>query len=55
MDRLPPKQRVALVLRKYHGLGYDEIAASLDTSESAARADVHQAFRELRERLNGRL
>jgi RNA polymerase sigma-70 factor, ECF subfamily len=55
VDCLPPKQRVALVLRKYQGLGYDEIAASLDTSESAARADVHQALRELREQLNGRL
>jgi RNA polymerase sigma-70 factor, ECF subfamily len=55
VDHLPEKQRVALVLRKYQGLGYQEIAASLNTSEDAARADVHQALRELRERLDGRL
>jgi RNA polymerase sigma-70 factor (ECF subfamily) len=55
MDQLPAKQRVALVLRKYHGLGYDEIAANLDTSEGAARSGVHQALRDLRERFDGRL
>jgi RNA polymerase sigma-70 factor, ECF subfamily len=55
VDRLPAKQRVALVLRKYHGLGYGEIAAILDTSEGAARANVHEAVRKLRESIGDRL
>jgi RNA polymerase sigma-70 factor (ECF subfamily) len=55
VDRLPAKQRAALVLRKYHGLGYDEIAAILDSSEGAARANVHEALRKLRERIGDRL
>jgi RNA polymerase sigma-70 factor, ECF subfamily len=55
VDRLPAKQRVALVLRKYHGLGYDEIAAILDSSEGAARANVYEALRKLRERIGDRL
>jgi RNA polymerase sigma-70 factor (ECF subfamily) len=55
VDRLPDKQRVALVMRKYQGLGYDEIAANLDSSEGAARANVHEALRKLRERFDDRL
>lgn len=45
---LPDKQRLALILRKYHELGYDEIAANLKCSEAAARANVHEALRKLR-------
>lgn len=45
---LPEKQRVALVLRKYHELGYDEIARTLNCSESAARANVYEALQKLR-------
>jgi RNA polymerase sigma-70 factor (ECF subfamily) len=47
---LPPKQRAALMLRKYHELGYGEIAAALDCMEAAARASVHAALRKLCER-----
>lgn len=50
VDKLPPKQRVALVQRKYHDLSYAEIAANLGSSEQAARASVHEALRKLRER-----
>lgn len=46
--KLPDKQRVALILRKYHELGYAEIAATLKCSEAAARANVHEALRKLR-------
>lgn len=53
--QLPPKQRVALILRKYHELGYDEIAATLKCSEAAARANVHEALRKLRESFSDRL
>lgn len=52
---LPPKQRVALTLRKFHGVGYDEIAAVLACSEGAARTNVHVALTKLRERIGERL
>jgi RNA polymerase sigma-70 factor, ECF subfamily len=55
IERLPTKQRIALVLRKYHELGYDEIAANLNSSEAAARANVHEALRKLRECFGDRL
>lgn len=45
---LPDKQRVALVLRKYHEMDYSEIAINLKCSEAAARANVHEALRKLR-------
>lgn len=48
VDDLPPKQRVALVLRKHHEYGYAEIASILDSSEAAARANVHEALTKLR-------
>ena len=52
---LPPRQRVALVQRKYHDRNYAEIAASLCCSEAAARASVYEALRTLRDRLGDRL
>jgi RNA polymerase sigma-70 factor (ECF subfamily) len=48
IDNLPAKQRIALILRKYQELGYDEIATNLKCSEAAARANVHEALRKLR-------
>ena len=51
---LPPKQRAALTLRKYHELDYAEIAATLQSSEGAARASVYEALRKLRERFGDR-
>jgi RNA polymerase sigma-70 factor (ECF subfamily) len=55
VNALPPKQRVALVLRKHHGMGYDEIATVLSSSVAAARASVHEALRKLRDRFADRL
>jgi RNA polymerase sigma-70 factor (ECF subfamily) len=55
IDHLPAKQRVAFVLRKYHGLRYGEIATNLQISEGAARANVHEALRKLRDRFADRL
>ncbi|MGH2532787.1 MAG: RNA polymerase sigma factor [Thermomicrobiales bacterium] len=52
---LPPKQRVALILRKYHEQSYAEIAVNLKCSEAAARANVHEALRKLREAFGDRL
>jgi RNA polymerase sigma-70 factor (ECF subfamily) len=48
VDALPPKQRVALVLRKHHEYGYADIADVLNSSEAAARANVHEALMKLR-------
>ena len=48
VEDLPPKQRAALMMRRFQGLGYAEIAAALGGSEEAARANVYQAIRQLR-------
>jgi RNA polymerase sigma-70 factor, ECF subfamily len=52
-DRLPGRQRAALLLRQFHGLAYAEIAQSLGGSEQAARANVYQAIKKLRAALGG--
>ena len=52
---LPFKQRVALIMRKYHDLGYADIAGNLNCSEAAARANVHEGLRKLRDRFGDRL
>ena len=49
VERLPARQRAALVMRKYQELEYPEIAQALDCSEGAARANVYQAIRRLRQ------
>ena len=48
IEQLPPKQRTALVLRKYHDMGYEEIGEVIDASPEAARANVYEALRKLR-------
>ena len=45
---LPPRQRAALMLRRFEGLNYAEIATSLGGSAAAARANVYQAVKKLR-------
>jgi RNA polymerase sigma-70 factor (ECF subfamily) len=47
--RLPARQQAALMMRKYQELEYGEIAAALDCSEDAARANVYQALKKLRQ------
>ncbi len=47
--RLPMKQRVALVARRFHDLTYEEIGVSLGCSPESARANVYQAIRKLRD------
>jgi RNA polymerase sigma-70 factor (ECF subfamily) len=49
VDRLPEKQRQALILRRYQGLKYDEIAAVTGGTPAAARSNVHLAQVRLRE------
>src|SRR5213594_380356 len=54
VQALPPKQRAALMLRRFHGLDYDAIATSLGGNEAAARANVYQAVKRLRAALEER-
>jgi RNA polymerase sigma-70 factor (ECF subfamily) len=50
---LPPKQRLALTLRKFHDRDYTMIASCLKCSRESARANVFQALKALRHRLDG--
>lgn len=43
LDGLPEKQRAALVLCRFEGLSYEEIAEVLETSVSAVKSLVHRA------------
>lgn len=55
IDLLPMKQRVSLVLRKYVEASYEEIGETLQISPTAARANVYQALRKLRDQFGDRL
>ena len=48
---LPESQRVALVLSRYHGLPYAEIADVVGSSEKAIKSLIHRAREALRETL----
>jgi len=48
---LPENQRVAIVLRRYEGMPYEEIAKVLRTSVPAVKSILFRARSELRERL----
>ncbi len=48
---LPESQRVALVLSRYHGLPYAEIADVVGSSEKAIKSLIHRARETLRETL----
>lgn len=43
IERLPPKQRAALVLRIVEGLDYRAIAEAIGCTQDAARASLHEA------------
>jgi RNA polymerase sigma factor (sigma-70 family) len=45
---LPDKQRAAVLCRFAGDLSYREIGAAMDTSEAAARRNVHEALEKLR-------
>lgn len=49
LDRLPPKQRLAVSLRVNQDLSYREIGSILDCSEGAARVNYHLGIKRLRE------
>jgi RNA polymerase sigma-70 factor (ECF subfamily) len=48
INKLPEKQRVAVLLHKYHELDYDEIARILECSESALKSLLFRAYETLR-------
>jgi RNA polymerase sigma-70 factor (ECF subfamily) len=49
---LPETQRMALVLRRYEQLSYEQIAEVLDLSVPAVKSVLFRARSELRSRLN---
>jgi len=49
---LPDKQRTAVTLRFLIDSSYREIAVVMETSEEAARRNVHEALKRLRKELN---
>lgn len=51
--RLPPKQRGAVFHRHVSGLTYQEIGAVLGCSDAAARRNVHEGLKKLKEVLGG--
>jgi len=51
IQSLPDKQRMALILAKYHDVPYVEIGRILETSEKAVKSLIHRARETLRERL----
>lgn len=46
--RLPDKQRAAVLLHKYEGLEYGQIAGALECSESAVKSLLFRAYESLR-------
>ena len=49
MSGLPPKQRSAVLLRYLLDAEYPTIATAMGTSEPAARRNVHEGLKRLRE------
>ena len=55
LQKLPPAQRVPLVLYHLHGMKYEEIAAQLKVSLGKVKTDIFRAREALRKRLQMRL
>jgi RNA polymerase sigma factor (sigma-70 family) len=49
---LPPKQKTAVFCRTVLGMPYDELALLLESSEDAARRNVFEGLKKLREEWN---
>jgi RNA polymerase sigma-70 factor (ECF subfamily) len=52
IDALPEKQRAAVLMHKYEGLEYTQIAGALRCSESAVKSLIFRAYQTLRLRLS---
>ncbi|MFV1995680.1 MAG: RNA polymerase sigma factor [Verrucomicrobiales bacterium] len=55
INKLPEKQRLAVILRRYENLPYEEIGAVLDLSVSAVKSLLFRARSDLREHLRAYL
>ena len=51
IEALPEKQRAAVLMHKYEGLGYAQISKALECSESATKSLLFRAYETLRVRL----
>jgi RNA polymerase sigma factor (sigma-70 family) len=51
LRELPTKQRTAVFCRSVLGMDYGELAVLLESSEDAARRNVHEGLKRLREEL----
>ena len=51
LDALPPRQRMAVILKYYEGLGYEEIAGAMGTTVKAVERLLGRARAALRSRL----
>jgi len=54
LDRLPERQRGALVMRELGGLGFEQIGEAFETSAAVARQTVYEARLSLRQLETGR-
>ena len=53
VQALPERQRLAVVMHKYQGMDYRQIAEVLHLSESATKSLLFRAYETLREKLKG--
>ena len=53
LDQLPEAQREAIVLHRFEGLSYAEIAETAGVTESAVKVRAHRGSEKLRELLKG--
>ena len=51
VESLPERQRLAVIMHKYQGLDYRQIAEVLQLSESATKSLLFRAYESLRQRL----
>lgn len=51
LDALPPAQKTAVILSRYEGLSYKQIAEVMDISVSAVESKLHRAKQTLRKEL----
>ncbi len=49
LGNLPEDQRMAIVLREYQDLSYDEIAAALNCSLGAVKSKIHRARQNIKD------
>ena len=48
VDRLPPKQRMTVILRVYQELPFSEVAEIMGNSEGSAKVNFHHAMKRLK-------